>query len=408
MQSYRNSQDAPPIMQGTPPPPEWRLPIIDWDRPPWNRWAFQHVREFLPTAAVPCAVSPSHLENALQAIEDIRFDASYGGSTISEWLDYDYTDGFLVMLDGKVLHESYWNGMTPTTVHLAQSVSKSVTSTAAASLIAEGLLDPLAPVTDPLPELSKTAWAGATLQQVMDMTSGVRFDESDYANRASDIGKMDVAANWKPVPEGYEDEQWPACIHDHILSLTKREAPHGARFEYRSIETDVLAHAMERVTGQRLPQIVSERLWQPLGAETEACFTVDASGYALSCGGFNASLRDFARLGQAYLDDGRVGDRQVIPKLWVDDVRRGDHGLFNDVGREALPNGRYRNQFWIEDADRDGHLSLGVFGQFIYVSPERGMVFVKLSTWPDFLDVDRKRNFLAACHAIAREFGRDV
>ncbi|WP_317055517.1 serine hydrolase domain-containing protein [Roseovarius rhodophyticola] len=407
MKSYINSETAPPIMQGSPPPPEWRLPFLDWDRPPWNRWAFQHVRGFLPTAPVPASDTPSQLIEAVEPLEEIKFRASYGATTVSEWIDRDYTDGFLVLLDGRIIHESYWNGMTPRTVHLAQSVSKSVTSTAAASLIEEGLLDPSAPVTDPLPELAKTAWAGATLQQVMDMTSGTKFDESDYANRASDIGKMDVAAGWKPVPKGYEAEHWPACIHDQMLTLTERDAEHGERFVYRSMETDVLAHAMERVTGQRLPQIVSDRLWKPMGAETEACFTVDTSGYALSCGGFNASLRDFARMGQAYLDDGRVGDRQVIPKAWVEDVRSGDHGLFNDISREALPNGRYRNQFWIEDADRMGHLSLGVFGQFIYVSPERGMVFVKLSTWPVFLDVDRKKDFLAACHAIARAVGRD-
>jgi hypothetical protein len=408
MDSYLNSDTPPPIMQGTPPPPEWRMPKIDWDRPPWNRWAFQHVREFLPTAPVAPAAQPSALPAAPEGIEQITFEGLAGPTTVADWLDRNYTDGFLVMLDGKVIHESYWNGMTPGTVHLAQSVSKSVTSTAGASLIAEGLLDPAAPVTEVLPELANTAWAGATLQQVMDMTSGVRFDETDYGNRASDIGKMDVASGWKPVPEGYGDETWPDCIHDQILSMQVREAEHGARFEYRSIETDILAHAMERVTGQRLPQIVSERLWQPMGAETEANFTVDSTGYGLSCGGFSASLRDFARMGQAYLDDGRVDGRQVIPLAWVEDVRSGGHGLANEYLQAYFPNGCYRNQFWIEDRERMGHLCLGVFGQIIYVSPERGMVFVKLSTWPEFTNPDRMHDCMAAFHAIAREMGRDL
>ncbi|MEM7598261.1 MAG: serine hydrolase [Pseudomonadota bacterium] len=408
MESYKNSDPRPPIMQGSPPPPEWRVPMIDWDRGPWNRWAFQHVREILPTGAVACGDHVSDLPEALEPIEEIAFDAPRGKTTVADWIDDDYTDGLLVMLDGEIIHESYWNGMTRDTVHLCQSVSKSITATAAASLFADGLLDPAAPVTDPLPELTQTAWNGATLQQVMDMTSGVKFDESDYFNRASDIGKMDVAAGWKPIPDGYEHEHWPACIHDQIMTLTEQEADHGARFEYRSIETDVLAHAMERVTGKRLPQIVSERLWQPLGAETEACFTLDASGYALSCGGFNASLRDLARVGLAYLNDGQVEGRQVIPKAWVRDVRAGDHGLFNDYGRAHYPNGCYRNQFWIEDVDRMGHFCLGIFGQIIYVSPERGMVAVKLSTWPEALNNDNHDSCVAAFHAIARAFGRDI
>jgi len=408
MDSYHNSDPRPPIMQGSPPPPEWRMPKIDWDRPPWNRWAFQHVREFLPTAPVRPAKTASVMPEAPEAIETIAFEGVHGPTHVAEWIDRNYTDGLLVMMDGKIIHESYWNGMARDTVHLAQSVSKSVTSTAASGLIDEGLLDPAAPVTDVLPELSATAWAGATLQQAMDMTSGTRFDESDYGNRASDIGKMDVASGWKPVPPGYEDEDWPATIHDQMLSMQVKEADHGARFEYRSIETDVLAHAMERVTGQRLPQIVSDRLWAPMGAETEANFTVDCAGYALSCGGFSASLRDFARMGQAYLDDGVVEGRQVIPKAWVQDVRHGDHGLFNNYGRDYFPNGRYRNQFWIEDSDRGGHLCLGVFGQVIYVSPERGMVFVKLATWPEFTNPERMHDTMRAFHAIARAMGRDV
>ena len=312
------------------------------------------------------------------------------------------------MLDGRIVHESYWNGMDRRRLHLVQSVSKSVTATACAALIEDGLLDPAAPITEPLPELADTAWAGATLGQVMDMTSGVRFDETDYADRASDIGRMDVASGWKPVPEDAGDVDWPTCVWDLILSMKVREAEHGARFQYRSIETDVMAHAMERAAGQRLPQIVSERLWAPLGAEEDACYTVDRAGYALADGGFNATLRDLARLGLCYLNDGQVEGRQVIPRAFVEDVRSGDHGHFDDYGRRYFPNGRYRNQFWIEDADRRGHLCLGVFGQTIYVSPERGMVFVKLSTWPDFVDATLQNESMAAFHAIARALGRDL
>ncbi|WP_206198082.1 serine hydrolase domain-containing protein [Shimia sediminis] len=402
--SYKNSEMAPPIMEGAPPPPDQRLPLIDWDRPPWNRWAFQRVQQFLPTAPIRKGAKASLLPVELQDIGDLTFETENGSKTIDQFLDDTYTDGMLIMLDGKVIYENYFNGMDQRTLHLAQSVSKSITATAAAGLIDTGLIDPQAPITDYLPELAQTAWNTATVQHVLDMSTGVSYEES-YEVRDSDIGKTDFASGWKPAPPETDTSDWPSCIWEQILTLKTKEAEHGSRFLYRSIETDVLAHAMERVTGQRLPQILSERLWAPMGAEEDANITVDASGYGLACGGISACLRDFARFGFAMLNDGQVGGKQVIPQSWINDTRNGPHGLFNDDGRNYFPNGAYRNQFWIEDQDREGHLCLGVFGQTIYISPERGMVAVKLSTWPDFRNPEFLRETLAAFHAISRAFG---
>lgn len=403
MSSYKNSQAKPPIMEGSPPPPDMRLPMIDWDRPPWNRWAFQHVREFLPTAPIPCAKEPSPLPEAPEDITGLSFESRGQTKTIAEMIEDTYTDGLLIWLNGKVIHESYYNGMSAGSVHLAQSVSKSITATAGATLFEDGLLDPNAPVTDILPELKETAWNGASLQHILDMASGVAYSET-YDQRDSDVGITDFASGWKPAPEGVDASQWPRCMWDQFLTLKHQEAEHGARFLYRSIETDVFAHAMERATGQRLPQILSERLWTPMGAEVEANITVDGSGYGLACGGISASMRDFARFGIAMLNDGRVGDRQVIPKAWVEDVRSGDHGHFNDKGRVYFPNGHYRNQFWIEDKGKPAHFCLGVFGQTIYVNPETGMVAVKLSTWPEFQNDGYLRESIDAFHAVARAF----
>lgn len=406
--SYRNSDPRPPIMQGSPLPPEWRVPFADWDRPPWNRWSFQNIRQILPTAPVSRGTGPVWaLETGAQDIGQIAFDDCDGApTTVDAMLNDTYTDGFLVHMDGKIIHESYHNGMQPDTLHLAQSVSKSVTATVAGILIGRGLLDPMAPITDYLPELAHTAWAGAKVQHVLDMTSGTAYDET-YTNPASDIGKTDVATGWKPIPADADpDTDWPACVWDQIITLTKTEADHGARFSYRSIETDVLAHAMERVAGTRLADLVSRELWAPMGAEQDACFTVDRSGYALADGGFNASLRDFARVGLLHLNGGARGDTRIVPESWVTDIRSGDHGLFNDEARATFPNGRYRNQFWIEDANRQTAMAIGVFGQLIYIAPEYDMVAVKLSTWPDFLDARHKANTMAGLHAIARAFGK--
>ncbi len=406
MNSYKNSDKTPPIMLGSSTPKEWRVPLIDWDRPPWNRWTFQNIRQILPTSNIKHDKNHiSKLKYNLQNIEDIKFKDTHNESvTISQMLNDTYTDGFLVHIGGQVIHESYHNGMLPETLHIAQSVSKSVTSTVAGILIGRGLLDPNEQITHYLPELRNTAWNGAKLQHVFDMTSGVKFGE-EYDVRNSDIGKMDVASGWKPIPEGSDpSESWPTCVWDQIISLKEKETEHGKRFLYRSIETDIIAHAMERVTGKKLADLISEELWKKMGAEEDANITVDSAGYGLSCGGISSTLRDFARFGILHLSDGILDGKQIIPKEWIEDIRNGQHGLDNASLRELLPNGQYRNQFWVEDKSKMTVMCIGVFGQLIYISPEYDMVVVKFSTWPDFTTAEHKLNTLSAIHAIAENY----
>lgn len=404
MRSYKNSDPIPPIMQGSPPPQEMRVPTIDWDRAPWNRWSFQRVSELVPTARIRRGDSVTPLPVASGNLDSLTFRGLDGKeTTFGQMLDDTYTDAMLVWKDGKILHESYHNGMTPQSVHLLQSVSKSVTSATAGCLIGQGLLDPAAPITTYLPELSETAWNGATLQQVLDMTTGTRYSE-DYEIRDSDVGKTDYASGWKPAPEGLDTSTWPSCMWEQILGLNVADAEHGARFNYRSIETDVLAHAMERVSGQRLPQLISQHLWQPLGCEEDATITVDRAGYGLACGGISASLRDMARFGLMLLQNGQLDGRQIVPEAWCQDIRHGKHGLYDAENYRDWPNGSYRNQFWVEDSSRGRHFCFGVFGQMVMVSPDTGLMAVKLSTWPDFLDPALSSLAIAALNAVEKEF----
>ncbi|MEQ1938105.1 serine hydrolase [Mesorhizobium sp. CN5-321] len=377
MTSYRNSDPHPPIMQGS--PPAMIVPRLDWDRPPWNRWAFQHIREIVPTVEVWRGNGHRRpLPRAEHDLDALEVEDSMGRpATLAALLDETYTDGFLVLKDGAVAYERFFNGMDERTLHLSQSMAKSVTGAVAGILAGRGLIDPARPVTDYLPELSATGWAGATLQQVLDMTTGVRFSEA-YTDRTSDIGQVDVATGWKPVPPGSDPGfRWPAHLWELILGLTETVRPHGAAFEYRSIETDVLAFVMERVTGKRLPEIVSQEIWQKLGADESACFTVDGAGYAVADGGFNATLRDYARFGQMILDDGAG----IVPRDWIEATRDGRCGSGYS---ESLPEGGYKNQFWITDPRSRSLNCRGVFGQLIQIDWDNRMVTVKLSSWPDF------------------------
>ena len=406
--SYKNSDRKPSLLTGSEADIFARMPRMEWDRPPWNRWSFQRIREFMPTSQVWRGNSPSlPLPKNEQDITGVTFTTSGGEArSISEFLNDSFTDAFLVMCDGLIVHESYHNGMTPKTPHLMQSVSKSITATVAGIMIGRGELDPTAVVQTYIPELEQTAWKDATLQHVLDMTTGVDYSE-EYTRLDSDVGKTDVASGWRPIhPDASPDIIWPKTVWEQILTLKNTYTEHGSAFLYRSIETDLLAHIMIHVSGMPLHELISRELWQKIGAEEDGYFTVDPAGYGLASGGFNGCLRDFGRFGQLYLDDGICQGNRIIPSEWIADVRRGPHGLFSDERRRLLPNGCYRNQFWIEDQTTEAFMCLGVFGQLIYIAPAYNMVVVKLSTWPDFLDDTFKVDTQLAIHSIAEALGK--
>ncbi len=377
------------------------LPPMDWDRAPWNRWSFHHMREIVPTVEVWRGDGPVRsLERKEKNLDSLSVKSLAGTPTsLSAFLDETYTDGFLVMHRGAIVYERYLGTMTPRSLHLSQSVAKSVVGMAFGILVGRGLLDPKQLVSHYLPELSQTGWAGATLQQVLDMTTGVKFDET-YTDPHSDIGQLDVACGWKPIPSGSDPKlKWPTHIWEQILGLKEKTRAHGAAFEYRSIETDVLAFAMERVTGKRLPQIISEEFWQKLGMEESGCFTVDSGGYAIADGGFNATLRDYGRFGQMMLS----GGQGIVPSNWIEATRGGDHAMFPEPYNIALPHGAYHNKWWIEDPKSRNIMARGVFGQWIYIDYAHEMVIVKLSSWPVFLNPQYEIATLAAAHVIAGE-----
>ncbi len=380
------------------------MPIADWSVPPWNRWSFQNVRECTPTEEVWRGDGPvADFSYARDDLEPLTFQTSNGETiTVGAWLNESYTDGFLVLHKGQVAYENYFNGMSKRSLHLSQSMAKSVTAVTLGVLIGRGLIDPADQVTDYLPELIETAYKDAKIQHVLDMASGVAFDE-DYLSPNSDIFDMDVASGWRPAPDGYSG---PLTVWDQILGLKKKEVEHGSRYLYRSIETDVLAHIMERVTGLSLSKLVSQELWSKLGCEESACFTVGQDGYAMSSGGFNASLRDYTRFGQLMLDGGFASGQQIVPKFWVEDTLNCDPSIFGAPYTEALPNGAYRNQFWIEDHRKRAYMCLGIYGQVIYISHDYQTVMTKLSTWPEPTDLDRRITCFNAFHAIGKALNR--
>jgi len=385
-------------MKGFPVAPNQRVPRDLWDRTPWNRWSFQHIREILPTTEVWRGSGPIwELKENPVDLDLIPFASQSGkNTTVIDWLLQNYADGILVIHHGEIRYERYFNEMTERTLHLSQSMAKSVTSAVAGILVSRGLLDPEERISTYLPELKATGWKDAKLRHALDMTSGVRYVE-DYEALDSDIASTDIASGWRSAKP---DIPYFQCMWDQILSLNETIREHGEVFEYRSIETDVLAHCMERVTQTRLAELISRELWQPLGVEESACFTVDGAGYPLADGGFNATLRDYARFGEMLCRGGVGNGQQIVPKAWITDSLNADPSIFSDENNMDFDNGAYRNQFWIRDIDRRILIARGVFGQIIYSDLDNHLTIARLASWPEFVSGERKTDDLRAFDAI--------
>ena len=368
-------------MQGFPPPPDR---IIRFDMAgnmfPRTRYGYSHVREFVPTRAIWHGDGPvSKLPRAERDISGVLFtDPNGTRRTFSEALKLTYTDGILVVHKGKVVYERYFGVLDAHTPHIAMSVTKSFVGTLAAMLVADGKLDPAAPVTQYLPELKDSAYADATVRRVMDMTVGVQYSEN-YADPNADVWAYARAGGMLPRPAGYKG---PDNFYDYLVTLRK-EGQHDEAFAYKTVNAEVLAWIVRRASNKSLAALLSERIWQPMGAQDDAYFQVDSIGTESGGGGLNTTLRDLARFGEMIRNEGRFNGKQILPKSVIDDIRRGgDPAKFAKAGYATLPGYSYRNMWWVSSNDHHTFEARGIHGQRIYIDPVAQMTIVRYASHP--------------------------
>jgi CubicO group peptidase (beta-lactamase class C family) len=395
------------LMRGAPPFPAARLVTLDnWQEPPFNRWGFQHVRELVPTARIPRGEGPVwRLPRAELDLTGTVVRAGRRRISLDALLEETYTDGFLVLHAGAVVDERYFNGLSADTPHLLMSVSKSVTSTVVGVLVGRGALSPADLVTDLVPELRGTSFDGCTVRHLLDMRAGTRFDE-DYENVDADVRVYEQVYLWRPRTRS----DLPADATSYFATLANAR-PHGGAFEYRSVLTDVLAWVAERAAGGRLPELIANELWGPMGAEFDAEITVDAHGNAMADGGVCCTLRDLARFGLLMLRGGRRGRRQVVPAAWIRDTLTPDADTVQAFAadpdaRELPPGAFYRNQWWVASASRPTFYGSGINGQMVFVDGPNDVVVAKLSTWPEAYTSGYFVPTFTACMDLARQLGR--
>ncbi len=384
------------LMIGAPPPDEKLVTIENFLQPPYNRWSLRHLREVVPTRNV--AVGGTVAELGKRSIDLSALEVAFPdgrGVTVGEWLESAYTDGFIVLQNGEVVYETYFNDQTPTTQHLMFSVTKSFTGTILLMLMEEGRVDGDALVAEYVPELERTAFGDATVQQMLDMTNSIHYIE-DYYNPDAHITSFLTAM----LPEG-------EGLYSNLQSLIDKQEgfAHGEAFHYVTPDPEVLGWIIRRVTGGNLADALHQMIWTPLGAEHEGYFWLDFHGVEMAGGGLAITLRDAARFGQMILQDGSFNGRQVISKEIAQRIKTKRNAnkfnrYYNDPWYEKVADS-YHDQWW-GYTGVDAVAALGIHGQFIYINSDADVVIAKQSSDPDAESERVDTETALIMHAIAK------
>jgi CubicO group peptidase (beta-lactamase class C family) len=377
-------------MHGFPSGSESQVTLANWRTSPFNRWAFHHVREIVPSADIPNDPAAA-LEFPSAPLDSgtLRIDGDAGRTlSFDQFLDETSTDGVVVVHRGRVVCERYANAMAADSPHILMSVSKSLLGLLAGVLVARHDLAPDRLVSDVIPEVAGTAYRGATVRHLLDMRAGVAFDE-DYLATSGPMIAYRKAANWSPLEPG----DAPGDLRSFYREMTKSAGPHGGSFNYVSPNTDLLGWVIERATGVRYADLMSDLLWKPMGAARSAYITVDRLGAPRAAGGVCATVRDLARVGQLMVQDGARGSTQILPASWISDITdNGEAGAWAGGNLAGYFPGlaiHYRSKWYALGGPAPLLFGLGIHGQHLFVDRECQIVIAKTSSQALPLDATR-------------------
>jgi len=362
-----------------------------WLNPEINSFTFRNTQDVFAYRMVDAAAQPRELPRADGFVMP---QASLAGGAVdySAWADGTFTNGLLVLRDGQVVFEDYRNRMTADTPHIAFSMTKTITAMLVGQALEQGEIGSLDDLASKyVPALADGAYGRATIRNILEMRSGAdieeRYDFGANPSLAAQIHEAAIVRNQRRFA-------------DFAVGIGTRSEP-GSTFNYATLDTAVLGWVLEEATGQKLEHLMESRIWQPMGAEFSGHFLADGpvgTGRALNGMGFNASLRDFARLGQLLLDNGMAGDTRILPEGWV--------AAMSTIKPTGMPPGAgfpgYGLQTWQVDSEPGAFAAVGLAGQFIYVHPQSRTVIVKLSYYPPVEPAGVDSDVLAYFAAIAK------
>ena len=338
--------------------------LYDKDKIVYN---FLNMDKIFPTREIKASKNPKPLKRNIKTLPETFF---FEGEekNLQEYLDYFWSDGMIVLHKNEMVYENYWLGNNENKRHISWSVAKSFISALVGIAYEEGLIDSLDdPVTKYLDDFKETGYDDVTIKDILQMSSGVLFNE-DYADYDSDINRFGRA-----VATG-------TSMRDFSKTLTREREP-GTYMHYVSINTQVLGFLLQEVTNKSISQYLYDKIWNPLGMEDSAYFILDDVKDEFALGGLNATLRDYAKFGLLYLQNGRWNDNQIISKQWIEDSHSTDgiHLVPGERETSSNPWG-YGYQWWVPGFPDTDYTASGVYNQYIYIDPLSEIVIAKTSS----------------------------
>lgn len=355
-------------------------PMLELFEPSVKTENFRHMSDIFPYNTVE---APATAYEIPVKSKDASFDLlSQGFQKPLETLLADFsTTGFLVIRNDSILYEKYFTGAAETDVFTSFSLSKSITSILIGIALDEGKIGSVEdPVDQYIPGLKGTGYEGVSIRNILQMASGIKFSE-EYGDPDSDINQVMFKA--------YVDF---AHLEDWITEFDN-DIPPGTKHHYQSINTEILAVILKNVYGKSMSEILSEKVWKPMGAEADATWNTDEHGMEIAFGFLNARLRDYAKIGLLMLHEGRLNGNRIVSEAWVDQSTN----IRPDEPRPSIGAGNgYQFHWWIPQGSDEGEfMASGYMGQVIYVNPTRNVVIVKTGT--------EESKHLSLLQAIARD-----
>ena len=305
--------------------------------------------------------------------------------TVGTYMRKYHLAGVMVLQDGKIRLQRYALGFGPGRRWTSFSVAKSFTSALLGVAVQQGYVHSLDdPVTKYLPQLRRSAYTGVTIRQLLTMTSGVRWSEG-YTDPKSDVAQMYLG--------GCHDNQPRVLAY---LEKLPREWPPGTHWNYNTAEIDLLGILVARATHRPLATWLSETIWKPYGMGSDAYWLKDPCGDVdLGGNGIEATLADYARMGQLMLDNGRIHDHSIFAQSWLD-------GALHRQEHTDNPERGYGYLWWT--GKHGSFAAIGIFGQLVYVDPGRRLVIAQVGAWPaadSDAEVAAREAFVAAVERAA-------
>lgn len=295
-----------------------------------------------------------------------NFNFKNNAYLVDDFIEETKTTGLLIIKDDNIKYEKYYLGGDKNTLFSSNSMGKSFVSALMGIAISEGYINNVdEPIGKYIPQFKNTDLENIPIKACLQMASGIKFDEEKDLSKFSIKTLLGVSPMKLIAKCGIEEKPF---IHR----------------KYLSINTEILGEVITKSTGYSLSKYMEEKLWKKIGVQSNAYWTLN-NNKELAMGGLNISLRDYARFGRLYLNNGVYNKEQIIPKEWIEQSLDNSSPYSRPDKNNSIENAiGYGYQWWIPDGNEKEFLAIGVYGQFLYINPLKNIIIVKTSADSNF------------------------